>query len=154
MFEDMADWFEQENADEALPVLAGVAARAALRPLVRGGGAKTGQAVRRQIVRGATQAARSLINRQGPQAVRALRPLATSVGRVAVRRGMNPAALPGAIRQAAARVAAQPALVTRLSQVISRTGRSGVPRSRLTISGGSVPRRFVVNGPVEIIIRR
>jgi hypothetical protein len=156
VFEDLADWFEQEDADEALPVLAGVAARAALRPLIRRGGARAGRAVSRQIVRGATQAARSLVNRQGPQAVRALRPIARSVGRAAVRRGMRPAALPGAIRQTAARVAAQPALARRLSQTAMRTGRAGAgaPRSRLSISGGGVPRRFVVNGPVEIIIRR
>lgn len=154
LFEDMADWFEQENPDEALPILAGVAARAALRPLSQGSGAIAEQAVRRQILRGATQAARNLVSRQGPQAVRALRPIATSVGRVAVRKGIEPAALPGAIRQAAARVAAEPALARRLSQPAMRTDRSVVPRSRLSISGGGVPRRFVVNGPVEIIIRR
>jgi hypothetical protein len=148
LFEIMADWFEQENADEALPVLAGVAARAALRPLSHHSGAVAGQAVRRQIVREATQAARNLVSRQGPQAVRALRPIATSVGRIAAQRGLKPAALPGAIRQATASVAAQPALVRRLSQPTMRTDRSGVSRSRVSISGSGVPRRFMVNGPV------
>jgi hypothetical protein len=155
VFEDLADWFEQEDADEALPILAGVAARAALRHLVRRSGAMAGRAVSRQIVRSATQAARNLVNRQGAQAIRALRPIAASVGRVAVRRGMRPVALSGAIRQATARVAAQPALARRLSQTATRTTRaSNAPRSRLSISGGGTPRRFVVNGPVEIIIRR
>jgi hypothetical protein len=154
MFEELADLFEQENMDEALTILGGVVARVTLRPLVQRSGAMTGQAVSRQLVRGATQAARNLISRQGVQAVRALRPIAISVGRVAVRRGMKPTALPSAIRRAAATVAAQPALARRLAQTTVRTGRAEVPRSRLSISGGGVPRRFVVNGPVEIIIRR
>lgn len=155
VFEDLADWFEQEDADEALPVLAGVAARAALMPLIRRSGIAAGRAVNRQLVRGATQAAQNLVRRQGPQAVRALQPIARSVGRAAVRRGMRPAALPGAIRQTAARVAAQPALAQRLSRpAAAQAARAGIPRSRLTLSGGGTPRRFVVNGPVEIIIRR
>lgn len=153
-FEALADLFVQEGMDEALPILSGVVARVALRPLLQRNGAIAGQAVNRQIVRGATQAARNLVSRQGAQAIRALRPIATSVGRVAVRRGMKSAALPNAIRQAVATVAAQPTLARRLAQTTVQTGRTEVPRSRLSISGDGVPRRFVVNGPVEIIIRR
>lgn len=152
LFEDLADWYEQEQADQALPVLAGVAARAALRPLLRRGGAAAARAAARQIVRGATQAARTLIQRQGPRAVRALGPIGRSVGRAAQRNNLRPAALPGAIRQTAARVAAQPALAQRLIQPRQAIVRPGTPRNRLTLSGG-VPRRFLVQGPVEIIIR-
>lgn len=154
MFEELADLFEQENMDEALTILGGVVARVALRPLVEGNGAMAGQTVSRQIVRGATQAARNLVNRQGSQAVRALRPIAISVGRVAVRRGMKPSALPRAIRQAAATVAAQPALARRLSQTTVRNNRVKVPCNCQSKSRARVPRRFVVNGSVEIIIRR
>lgn len=85
-----------------------------------------------------------------------LLPIAASVGRVAARRGMRPAALPNAIRQAGARVASQPALARRLTQSTAQVGRIGTaPRARLNISGGGggSPRRFVLNGPVEIVIR-
>ena len=152
VFEDLADWYEEEQADEALPVLAGVAARAALRPLIRRGAAVAGRAVRRQLVRGATQAARSLVRRQGPQAVRALPRIARSVGRTAARRGVRPTALPTAIRQTAARVAAQPGLARRLSRPTVAVSRG--PARRLGVRSGGVPRRLVVRGPVEIIVRR
>jgi hypothetical protein len=157
VFDDLADWFEQEQADEALPIVAGVAARAALSPVIRRTGVAAGRAVNRQIVRGTTQAAQNLIRRQGTQAVRALRPIAVSVGRVAVRRGARPNTLPNAIRQATARVASQPTLARQLSQSTTPAARTGTtPRTRLTISGGGggIPRRLVLNGPVEIIIRR
>jgi hypothetical protein len=153
IFEDLADWFEEEEADEALPVLAGVAARAALRPVIRRGAVTAGRTVRRQLVRRTTQAARNLVRRQGPRAVRALRPIARTVGRAAARQGMRPAALPGAIRQATDRVAAQPALVRQLSQTGGAPGRMSAPRGRINISGRA-RRRVVINGPVEIIIRR
>ncbi|MGZ8190290.1 MAG: hypothetical protein ACXWTS_03575 [Methylococcaceae bacterium] len=154
MFEDLVDWFEQEEADEALPIVAGIAARSALRPVIRRGRTTVGRAVNRQIVRGATQAVQNLTRQQGPQAVRALRPIAASIGRVAARRGMRPTALPNAIRRATARVAAQPALTRRLVHTTVRISRRLAPRTHLNVSIGSVPRRLVVNGPVEIIIRR
>jgi hypothetical protein len=151
VFEDLADWFEDEAVDEALPVLAGVAARAALRPLIRRGAAAAGRTVRRQLVRSATHAARQLTRRQGPQAVRALPRIARSVGRTAARRGARPAALPAALRQTAAQVVRQPALVRRLAGPAAARPRAvGVRR----VAAGGVPRRFVVNGPVEIIVRR
>jgi hypothetical protein len=154
VFEDLADWFEQEQIDEALPIVAGVAARAALRPVVRQVGAAAGRAVTRQVVRATTQAAQNLTRRQGARAVRALRPIAASVGRVAVRRGMRPRSLPNAIRQTSARVAAQPALTRQITQTAG-TGAGVTPRTRLQIRGsGAIPRRMVLNGPVEIIIRR
>lgn len=153
LFEDLADWYETEDADEALPVLAGVVARAALRPLARQGAAVVGRNLGRQLVRQTTQAARALVRRQGPQAVRALRPIARSVGRAAARRSLRPAALPAAIRKTASRVAAQPRLAQRLSRPARRAGRAGPIRSRLVVRGGT-PRRFVIPGPVEIRVIR
>lgn len=152
LFDDVLDWFEQENTDEALAILGGVVARTALRPITQRGGTRTGRAVNQQIVHSATQAARNLINRQGSQAIRALRPIAASVGRVAARRGMKPSGLPDAIRQAVTAVAAQPSLTRRLVQT-TLTVRTGNTKTTCRC-GGSVPSRFVVNGTVEIIIRR
>lgn len=68
VFEDLADWFEDEGVDEALPVIAGVAARAAIRPIVRRTGTAVGRTAARQVVRSATQATQTLVRRQGPQA--------------------------------------------------------------------------------------
>jgi hypothetical protein len=153
LFEDLADWYEETQVDEALPLIAGVAARAALRPMVRRGAAVASRAVRRQLVRGATQAARQLAGRQGARGVRALSRITRSVGRTAVRRGLRPANLPTAIRQTTARIAAQPGLVRRLSQPGAVTT-GAAPRSRVILRGGGTPRRFVVNGPVEIIVQR
>jgi hypothetical protein len=150
LFEDLADWFEDEGVDEALPVLAGIAARAAVRPLIRRAGTALSRGAGRALVRGATRAARTLVGQAGPGAVRALRPIARSVGRAAARRGAPPAALPAAVRRTAAQVAAQPALVRRLSRPGLSAGRA-VP-ARRPVAGR--PRRFVVNGPVEIIVRR
>jgi hypothetical protein len=78
--------------------------------------------------------------------------IARSVGRTAVRRGAQPAALPTAIRQTAARVATQPGLARRLSRPAAGIGR--IPARRLGVRGGGAPRRLVVRGPVEIIVRR
>ncbi len=156
LFEDLADWFEQEEADAALPVLSGIAAREALMPLIRKSGVKGVRELSRQLVKGASHAARTLINNQGPGAVRALAPIGRSIGRTAARKGLKPSALPGALRQTGARVAAQPSLTKRLSRSRRRyrEGRGGRNRlNRLVISGGGAPRRLVVNGRVEIIIR-
>lgn len=143
VFEDLADWFEDEGVDEALPVIAGVAARAAIRPIVRRTGTAVGRTAARQVVRSATQAAQTLVRRQGPQAVRALPRIARSVGRAAAR----PAAVAPALRRTAARVAARPVLVQSLSRPLPAAGGSFVARRRL-------PRRVVLRGPVEIVIRR
>ena len=152
VFEDLADWFEEEEADEAMPIIAGMAARAAIRPILRRGATMAGRALRRRIVRGATQGARRLVQKQGPRAVRAIRPIAKSVGRAVVRQGIKPAVIPKAITKTAARVAAQPALTRRLSRPALRTGIPVAPRRYAVF--GRKPHRMLVNGPVEIIIRR
>jgi hypothetical protein len=160
VFDDLVDWFEQEQVDEALPIVSGVTLRTVLCSVFRQICTRPNRAINRQIVRATTQAAQNLARQQGASAVRALRPIVASVGRVAARRGTTPRALPNAIRQTAARVAAQPALTRRLAQTtnIRTNTRTGVvPRTRLNISGagtGRIPRRLVLDGPVEIIIRR
>lgn len=145
--EDLADWFADEDLDEALPVLAGIAARAALRPTLRRVATQLSAPIRRQLVRGTTQAVRALVGRQGPQALRAVPRLAQSIGRIAARRRLRPTALTQAIRRTTARVAAQPGLVRRLAQ--PTTGQLAT-RPVASVRGAS--RRFVVRGPVEIHI--
>jgi len=144
VFEDLADWFEDEGVDEALPILAGVAARAAVRPLVRRTGAAVGGAMGRQLVRSTTQAARTLVARRGPRAIRALPRIARGVGRVAARGGLRPAALPAAIRRTAARVAARPTLTRQLAR----------PTRPPSARGGGLVRSLTLRGPVEVTVDR
>jgi hypothetical protein len=143
--EDLADLFAEEDLDEALPVLARVVARTAVRPVLRRAGGQISRPVRRQLVRSATQATQTLMRRRGPQAARALPRIAQSVGRTAARRGLRPAAVPQAMRRTAAQVAARPALVRRLAQpTVSPAARRPV--------GRGVPQRLRLRGPVEITI--
>jgi hypothetical protein len=140
-FADLAELFAEEGLDEALPVLGGLTARALLEPLSAGRGTAP---VRRQLVASATQAARTLVGRGGPEALRALPRLADSMARTALRRGLRPAALPQALRRTVAQVASQPALLARLA----RPGRRHSPIR----PGRGAAQRLVVPGPVEIRI--
>lgn len=147
--DEMLDWFaEDEDSDAALPLIAGLAARAVARPLLRAGARRLGRPIAGQLLRGATSAARSLVQSQGRRAVRALAPIARSVGRVAVRRGTPPRQLPRAVAQTARQVAAQPALARRITATVSPAAAS---RTRGAAPMGS-SRRFRINGPVEIIV--
>jgi hypothetical protein len=149
--EDLADLFADEELDEALPVLAGMAARTMVRPLLSRTATSLSRPIRRQIVRSTTQVAQNLIRRQGPAAVRALPRVAQSVGQTAARRRLPPSRLPRAIQQTGARVTAQPSLVRQLSRPASGMRRTPLrPASRR----GGVPQRLRLRGPVEITITR
>jgi hypothetical protein len=148
--EDLADLYAEEELDEALPVLAGVAARALVRPLVRRATGQIGLGVRRQIVRSAGQAARTLARRVGPRSVRALPQIVRSIGRSAARSRMPPAAIGPAIRRVASRVVQRPGLIRRMAAPSQR--RIGMGARIITTDGGRIPRRLVLRGPVEITI--
>jgi hypothetical protein len=147
--EDLADLFADEELDEALPVLAGMAARTMVRPALRR--AALSSPLRRQIVRSTTQVARNLVRRQGPAALRALPRIAQSVGQTAARRRLSPSRLPQAIRKTGARVAAQPRLVGQLSRPAPGMRRTSV---RPGPGRGGLPQRLRLQGPVEIMITR
>jgi ABC-type transporter Mla subunit MlaD len=119
--EDLADTFAEEELDEFLPVLAGLAARALARPSVRRAAGQLTRPLRRRLVRGATQAT---------QALRALPRIAQSVARISARRRLQPGALPAAFRQIAAQVAAHPQLAQRLAQPASLPPTSAMRRRR------------------------
>jgi hypothetical protein len=147
--EDLADLFADEELDEALPVIAGIAARTMVRPVLRR--AALSSPLRRQIVHSTTQVARNLVRRQGPAALRALPRIAQSVGQTAARRRLSPSRLPQAIRQTGARVAAQPRLVGQLSRPAPGMRRTSVRPGR---GRGGLPQRLRLQGPVEIMITR
>lgn len=144
-FEDMAALYADEGLDEALPVLAGMAARSLLGPAMRGTATRLSRPLRRQLVGSAREAARMLCRDHGRQAVRALPRLAQSIARTATERRLRPAGLPPLVRRTVAEVAARPALVRRLS-------RSGATTTRGAGSWHRIPQRMVLRGPVEITI--
>jgi hypothetical protein len=149
VLEDLADTFAEEDFDEeeidaALPVIAGIAARVAARPLLQRGAQAAVRAAGRRIVGAATGAARQVVRRQGVRALRTLPRIAQGVARTAARRRMPARALAPTVQRVGRRVAASPQLARRLSRP------SALP-ARPSRTGGT-PRTFVIEGPVEVRI--
>jgi hypothetical protein len=142
VFDALAQWFEEEQAELAVPLMAGFAARMVARPLLRQAGAALKPRLRRQMVRRAAEAARILARRRGPRAVRALPSLARSVARCAVRRLLPPRTVPRALQRTATELAARPQLVRQLMHPANPS--APAPRGNA--------RRIRVAGPVEITI--
>lgn len=141
-FDELAEFFSEQGLDEALPVLAGLTARALARPLLRRGQPRVSRTLARQLVNGANAAARILTRSQGRDAVRALPALATRVSRQAALRQLHPRALPRTLARAARELTKRPALIRRLA--------ANAPAARRTHDAPS--RRLRLEGPVEIII--
>jgi hypothetical protein len=95
----------------ALPVVAGLAART----VVQNRGAAMPAAQRQQAAKAVTQAAKTLVQNGGPQAIRALPRIAKSVRRTAAASGTPAAVRPKVVARTAAKVARNPALLRRLS---------------------------------------
>jgi hypothetical protein len=146
--EDMADWLADENLDEALPVFASMVARSVVRPVLRRSGARLSPPLRQQLLRSTVQAAQTLSQNQGPQALRVLPRIARSVAQTAARHRLNPATLPQAIRRTTAQVATRPELLRRLLQPATPVKTQGRP----AVMSGRRVRRFIIRGPVEIMI--
>ena len=159
-FDAVADLYIEDGIDEALPAAVGLAARAAARGLGFGNVSQLAQAGRRALVRGVASAARELISRRGPRALRALPQLAQSAARVAQRRQPGaPQRAAQTVRrglpQAARRVAQNPRVMRRLAQPTGRPQPVGRPRGL----GRGVPgpnelgrRSYNFSGPVTLTI--
>jgi hypothetical protein len=172
---------ESASEEEALEAMAEYAARnpsllpvvsaIATRTLVRRAGPTLPPAARRAAVRTVTQAARTLVNRQGPAAIRALPRVVRSVRRTATTRGTPPSVRPRVALNTARRVAASPRLARRLSRPLPRGrarirqavagGRMGArgamrpmrgPQRPMGMGRGRRPRTFVMRGPVRITL--
>lgn len=130
----------------AVPVVAGLAART----LVKNRGATMSSAQRRSAINNATRAAKTLISRGGPQAIRALPRVAKSVRRATASKGTPPAVRSQVLQRTAAKVASKPALLQRLSRP-SPVGQSVVQRAGGGVSGGGY-RTYNVSGPARISI--
>jgi hypothetical protein len=150
--EDLAETFagmdfDDDEIDDALPVVAGIAAHAIARPLLGRGAQRLPRWHGRQLVRSTTDAARMLVRRQGGHGLRALPGIAHGVLRSALRRGASARALAPMVQRAALRVAASPQLTRQLAQ-----GTRRAMSSAMTDRGASFPGRLVVRGPIEITI--
>jgi hypothetical protein len=149
--EDLTEQFAEEDMDEALPVLGALAARTLIKPWLARTAASLSRPVKQQLIRSATQAARTLM-RRSPTALRTLPKIARTVGKTAARRRLALRNLPTALRSTAAKVASNPTLVRRLSVPVRRTlSRPSASASR-TSYGREFPQRMVIRGPVEIRI--
>ncbi|GAB3352621.1 hypothetical protein [Lysobacter tyrosinilyticus] len=168
-FDAMADLYE-DGVDEALPAAVGLAARAAARALGWKNTSQLSQAARRALVRGIATAARTLVNRQGAPAVRALPRIAQAATRVAKQRQVPPGQIPRVVSRTVPRIARQtsrnPRAVRQLARPMSQTDPH--PSSRPTSgalsrpnnigrgSSGNTPsgvRRYRFHGPIELTIR-
>jgi len=172
-FDAMADLYE-DGVDEALPAAVGLAARAAARALGWRNTSQLSQAARRALVRGIATAARTLVNRQGAPAVRALPRIAQAATRVAKQRQVPPAQIPRVVSRTVPRIARQtsrnPRAVRQLARPMSQTGPRPRPPSPSRPTSGALSRpndigrgspgntqggvrRFRFHGPIELTIR-
>jgi hypothetical protein len=157
-FDDVADLFIEDGVDEALPAVVALAARTAARGLGFRNLQQVSQAGRRALVRGVAAAARELVRRRGPRAVRALPRLAQSATRVAARRAPTPQRAMQAVRrglpQTARRVAQNPQALRRLAgppDVARPVARpTSVGRGTPGMVGGA--RTYTFQGPVTLTI--
>jgi hypothetical protein len=137
----------------AVPVVAGLAART----LVKNRGATMSPGQRQAAIKNATRAARTLVNRGGPQAIRALPKVAKSVRRATAAKGTPPAVRSQVLQRTAAKVAQKPALLQRLSRpspvgqsIVQRAGNGFGNGMGGGMGGGS--RGYTVTGPARICI--
>lgn len=141
------------DVDAAIPVIAGLAARS----LVRQAGARLSHQARRQLVRGVSSAARTLVRRQGPQAIRALPRIVRSVRQRAIQQRTPVRAVARTFARTAARVVRRPQTTRRLARPLPRTARRRVARQRVrTIAPrvGRPLRSFILRGPTRITFSR
>lgn len=145
--EEALDAFAEMAARDprALPIVAGLTARTVLKSRA----AQLSPAARKQAVRQMTGAAKTLVNRRGPAAVRALPKIARSVTRAAATKGTPPATAVRAVRRTAAKVARNPSMTRKLARP-SPAARQRVAQVTRTV--GVRPRSYVIQGPARITI--
>jgi hypothetical protein len=147
--EDLADWFIEEGSFATLPILGGVAARTLVRPLMHRAGITLSHLEACALVRGATQAGRSLIRTGGRQALRALPDITRSVLRTALRQRLPIKALPDALRRTVEQLAPKRRPQQR-SDSPEEAEETQVTEPRVLRL--DTPQRIQITGPVEITI--
>lgn len=149
--EDMTDRFATEDLDAALSVLGGIAARTLLLPLMRRAAARLPLSTACELVRGATQAARILIQRGGTQAVQALPHVVGISIRTAFRQRLPVKALPKVLHRIAGHVASQPNFVRHFASPTESINEGPVHSHVIRLDSRQ---GLQISGPVEITIVR
>ena len=128
-----------------LPIVATIGART----MLKGTGKRMSQAARKKAVRDVKTAARTLVQKRGPTAVRALPKIVRSAKKMAARKGMPKPASTAVVKSAARKVAASPTLTRKLARPTPQALRI-VKKSGAAKAGGS--RSFIIQGPARITI--
>jgi hypothetical protein len=150
VFADLSRRIERKSVQGALPLLATIAARALVRPLLGVTSKTVTPALARALVAAALVASSRLIESADPRALRALPALAARLGRHAVRDRLHARTLPEALTRAAARLSRRPDLARRLaSRVTGSTPMESLPERA---KPRATPRRLRIRGPIEIVI--
>ena len=92
--EELSDEFAEGNYDEAIPVLAGLAARSVLSAAAGRAVRRVSRPLRRRVLRSAVQTAQSLVRQGGAEGMRALPRIVRRVARRAARTGLRPTRCP------------------------------------------------------------
>ena len=144
--DELVDLAEDEGSiDAAAPVIAGLTLRR-----VMPGVSRLPRTTRRQLVRGVSQATRTLARRQGPAAARAVPRIVRTAQRAVRQRRIPARALPQVVRRTAARVARSPQAVRRLARPVAGAMRRPMTAGMATPRGAA--RRFSLRGPVTVTI--
>lgn len=126
----------------ALPLVAGLTARTVLKSK----GARLSPAARKQVVKQMKGAAKTLVRKRGPAAIRALPKIAKSVKRTAAVKGTPPVAATKVVRRTAAKVAKSPSLTRKLARPSAKAKRL------VRMAASKAPRSYVIQGPTRITI--
>lgn len=130
----------------ALPIVSGLTARTVL----KGKGAQLPPAARKQVVHQVQGAAKNLVAKRGPAAIRAMPKIARAVKRNAAAKGIPPVAAVKVVRRTAAKVAKSPALTRKLARPNPAAKR--IVRAAGAATGPMTPRTFMIPGPARITI--
>ncbi len=146
--EDALEAFAEMAAKDprALPIVAGLTARTVLKKK----SARMSPVARKKVVKQMKGAAKTLVAKRGPGAVRALPKIAKTVKRNAIAKGVPPTAAVKVVKRTAAKVASKPGLARKLSKPSPTAKR--IVRAAGAAGGAVVPRSYRIPGPARITI--
>lgn len=127
----------------ALPIVAGLTARTVLKSK----GARLSMPARKKVVKQMKGAAKTLVRKRGPAAIRALPKIAKSVKRTAAVKGTPSVTAAKVVRRTAAKVARSPTLTRKLAKPSAKAKRI-VRKAKVSVK----PRSYTIPGPARITI--
>ena len=128
-----------------LPIVATIGART----MLKGTGKRMSPTARKKALGNVKTAAKTLVNKRGPTAIRALPKIVRSAKKMAARKGMPKSASTAVVKTAARKVAASPTLTRKLARPTPQALRI-VKKSGAAKAGPA--RSFTIQGPARITI--